>query len=46
MPLTVLVDQQGKVADTHAGVINRHETEQRIRMLLNDSSGNHTSRSN
>lgn len=45
MPLTVLVDQEGKIADTHPGVINRQETEQRIRMLLNESSGSHNSRS-
>jgi peroxiredoxin len=45
MPLTVLVDQQGKIADTHPGLINRQETEQIIRMLLDESSRSQGSRS-
>jgi peroxiredoxin len=45
MPLTVLVDQQGRVADAHPGLINRQETEQRIRTLLNENSKSHDSRS-
>jgi peroxiredoxin len=44
MPLTVLVDQQGKIADTHPGLINRQETERRIRTLLNEGSQSHNSR--
>lgn len=37
MPLTVLVDQQGRIANVHPGLINRQETDQRIRMLLNEN---------
>jgi peroxiredoxin len=43
MPLTVLVDQQGRVADTHPGLIIREETDQQIRTLLDGRIGSSNS---
>jgi thiol-disulfide isomerase/thioredoxin len=37
MPLTVLIDRNGKIASAHAGVINRQATERNIRKLLEES---------
>jgi thiol-disulfide isomerase/thioredoxin len=37
MPLTVLIDRNGKIASAHAGVINRQATETNIRKLLQES---------
>jgi peroxiredoxin len=37
MPLTVLIDRNGKIASAHAGVINRQATERNIRKLLQES---------
>lgn len=36
MPLTALVRRDGKIADTHAGVVDRAGTEKRIRGLLEE----------
>lgn len=38
MPLSVLVDREGKVADVHSGVINRSAEQQEIETLLAESS--------
>lgn len=37
MPLTVLVDYEGKIADVHAGVVNKADTEKKIRALLDEN---------
>ena len=37
MPLSVLVDRQGKIADEHAGVVNKADTEKKIRALLDEN---------
>ncbi|HET8966868.1 MAG TPA: TlpA disulfide reductase family protein, partial [Candidatus Acidoferrum sp.] len=37
MPLTVLIDRNGKIAGAHAGVINRRAAERTIRKLLQES---------
>jgi peroxiredoxin len=37
MPLTALVGRDGKVADTHAGIVDKEETEKKIRELLGKS---------
>jgi peroxiredoxin len=37
MPLTVLIDRNGKIASAHSGVINRQATERNIRKLLQES---------
>jgi hypothetical protein len=34
MPLTVLVDREGRIADTHAGVADKPVLEQQIQSLL------------
>ena len=34
MPLTVLIDREGKIADSHSGIVNRAGTEQKLGMLL------------
>jgi cytochrome c biogenesis protein CcmG/thiol:disulfide interchange protein DsbE len=34
MPLTALVDGEGKIADMHTGVVNKQDTENKIRALL------------
>jgi peroxiredoxin len=36
MPLTVLVDRDGKVADLHVGVVDKDATEQKLRALLQE----------
>jgi peroxiredoxin len=38
MPLTVLVDRAGKIADAHPGIVDKAETEQKIRKLLQEAS--------
>lgn len=37
MPLSVLVDREGKIADEHAGVVNKADTEKKIRALLDEN---------
>jgi cytochrome c biogenesis protein CcmG/thiol:disulfide interchange protein DsbE len=37
MPLTALVDREGRIADVHSGVVNRAATEQKIQALLKES---------
>jgi peroxiredoxin len=37
MPLTALVDREGRIADVHAGVVDKAATQQRIRALLQES---------
>ena len=34
MPLTALVDREGRIADAHNGIVDKTATEQRIRDLL------------
>jgi hypothetical protein len=34
MPLTALVDREGRIADVHNGIVDKTATEQRIRDLL------------
>lgn len=36
MPLTVLIDRQGKIAATHSGIVNKAETESNISALLKE----------
>lgn len=40
MPLTALVDRDGKIADVHVGVVEKDATEQKIQTLLKQSAGN------
>jgi peroxiredoxin len=40
MPLTSLVDRDGKIADVHVGVVEKDATEQKIQALLKQSAGN------
>ena len=40
MPLTALVDRDGKIADVHLGVVDKDTTEQKIRALLMQSAAN------
>lgn len=40
MPLTALVDRDGKIADVHVGVVEKDATEQKIQALLKQSAGN------
>ena len=37
MPLTALVDREGRIADVHQGVVDKTATEQKIRELLQES---------
>jgi peroxiredoxin len=37
MPLTVLVDRAGRIADVHAGIVDKAETEQKIGKLLEET---------
>jgi cytochrome c biogenesis protein CcmG/thiol:disulfide interchange protein DsbE len=37
MPLTVLVDREGKIADTHPGIVNKADTESHICTLLSET---------
>jgi peroxiredoxin len=39
MPLTALVGRDGKIVDTHAGVVDREGTEKKIRELLENKVG-------
>jgi peroxiredoxin len=39
MPLTALVDRDGKIADVHSGVVDKDATEQKIRTLLLEKAG-------
>jgi peroxiredoxin len=36
MPLTVLIDRQGRIAATHSGIVNKAETESNIGALLKE----------
>jgi peroxiredoxin len=38
MPLTALVDRDGKIADVHAGVVDKSATELKVRALLQERS--------
>ena len=38
MPLTALVDREGRIADVHSGVVDRDATEQKIQRLLKENS--------
>jgi peroxiredoxin len=38
MPLTVLVDRDGRIADVHSGLVKRTATEKKIRTLLGENS--------
>lgn len=38
MPLTALVDRDGKIADVHAGVVDKSATELKVRALLQEKS--------
>src|SRR6267378_1287377 len=37
MPLTALIDRDGKIADVHPGLVNKNATEQQLRALLQQS---------
>jgi cytochrome c biogenesis protein CcmG/thiol:disulfide interchange protein DsbE len=34
MPLTVLIDREGRIADSHSGIVSRSATEQKLGLLL------------
>jgi hypothetical protein len=34
MPLTVLIDRDGKIADVHSGIVSRPATDQKLCILL------------
>jgi cytochrome c biogenesis protein CcmG/thiol:disulfide interchange protein DsbE len=36
MPLTALVDRDGRIADVHLGVVDKDATEKKIQSLLQD----------
>ena len=36
MPLSILIDRDGRIADSHAGVVDRNEWESEIERLLNE----------
>ncbi|MGB7029627.1 MAG: TlpA disulfide reductase family protein, partial [Candidatus Acidiferrum sp.] len=38
MPLTALVDREGRIADVHPGLLDKAATQQKIRDLLQESS--------
>jgi cytochrome c biogenesis protein CcmG/thiol:disulfide interchange protein DsbE len=42
MPLTALVDREGRIADSHTGVVEKTATQQKIRDLLQESLKNPT----
>jgi peroxiredoxin len=42
MPLTALVDREGRIADSHTGVVEKTATQQKIRDLLQESFKNPT----
>ena len=37
MPLTLLIDRNGKIADLHAGVVDKDSFESKIRSLLHEN---------
>lgn len=39
MPMTVLIDRNGRIADSHSGVVDKAKWESEIRSLLAESSG-------
>lgn len=40
MPLTLLIDRDGKIAESHAGVVDKDKFEGKIRSLLHESTAN------
>ena len=42
MPLTALVDREGRIADVHSGIVEKTATQQKIRDLLQESFKNPT----
>jgi len=42
MPLTALVDREGRIADVHSGIVEKAATQQKIRALLQESFKNST----
>jgi len=42
MPLTALVDREGRIADVHSGIVEKRATQQKIRDLLQESFKNPT----
>jgi len=42
MPLTALVDREGRIADVHHGIVEKTATQQKIRGLLQESFKNPT----
>jgi cytochrome c biogenesis protein CcmG/thiol:disulfide interchange protein DsbE len=42
MPLTVLIDRDGKIADVHSGIVSRPATDQKLCILLQPSCSTHT----
>jgi peroxiredoxin len=42
MPLTALVDREGRIADVHQGIVEKTATQQKIRDLLQESFSNPT----
>jgi len=44
MPLTVLVDRQGRIAGEHPGVVKKADTEKHIRTLLDEGVGSEEAR--
>jgi peroxiredoxin len=42
MPLTALVDREGRIADVHTGIVEKAATQQKIRDLLQESIKNPT----
>jgi peroxiredoxin len=42
MPLTALVDREGRIADVHPGLVDKAATQQKIRALLQESSKDST----
>jgi thioredoxin-related protein len=37
MPLTLLIDRNGKIAESHAGVVDKDNFENKIRSLLQEN---------
>jgi peroxiredoxin len=42
MPLTALVDREGRIADVHAGIVEKAATQEKIRALLQENFKNST----
>lgn len=40
MPLTALIDREGRIADVHPGLVNKDATDQQLRALLQESAKN------